>query len=80
MEIQINNQPLSVKVYKEQRVVTFKDVDMVHGRKEGTAHRNFKSNRTHFIEGVDYYKLKKDEIRPFGITSPNGGIVFTESG
>ena len=80
MAIQINNQPLSVKVYKEQRVVTFKDVDMVHGRKEGTAHRNFKSNRTHFIEGIDYYKLKKDEIRPFGITSPNGGIVFTESG
>lgn len=37
MEIEkINNTELSVKVYKGQRVVTFKDIDMVHERPEGT--------------------------------------------
>lgn len=71
---------LTVKEYKGQRVVTFKDIDTVHGRSSGTAHRNFKANRNRFIEGVDYFKLQLDEIRPFGITSPNGGIVMTESG
>lgn len=42
-EIQINNQSLQVKEYKGQRVVTFKDVDTVHGRPEGTAKRNFRT-------------------------------------
>lgn len=79
-EIIINDKPLPVKEYKGNRVVTFKEIDAVHGRKDGTAHRNFKANRNRFIEGVDYFKLQKDEIRPFGITSPNGGIIITESG
>lgn len=78
--IKINNQHLPVKEYKGQRVVTFKEIDKVHGRADGTAHRNFKTNKNRFIEGVDYFRLQKDEIRPFGITSPNGGIVLTESG
>ncbi|MGN1339866.1 MAG: ORF6N domain-containing protein [Oscillospiraceae bacterium] len=78
--IKINNQILPLKEYKGQRVVTFKEIDKVHGRTDGTAHRNFKTNRNHFIEGVDYFRLQKDEIRPFGITSPNGGIIITESG
>lgn len=79
-EIIINDNPLPIREYKGNRVVTFKEIDAVHGRKEGTAHRNFKANRNHFIEGVDYFRLQRDEIRPFGITSPNGGIVLTESG
>lgn len=78
--IKINNQQLPVKEYNGQRVVTFKEIDAVHKRTPGTAHRNFKANRNRFIEGVDYYKLQKDEIRPFGINSPNGGIIITESG
>ena len=78
--IKINNQPLPIKEYNGQRVVTFKEIDAVHKRTPGTAHRNFKANRNRFIEGVDYYKLQKDEIRPFGIKSPNGGIIITESG
>lgn len=78
--IKINNQPLPIKEYNGQRVVTFKEIDAVHKRTPGTAHRNFKANRNRFIEGVDYYKLQKDEIRPFGINSPNGGIIITESG
>lgn len=78
--IKINNQQLPIKEYNGQRVVTFKEIDAVHKRTPGTAHRNFKANRNRFIEGVDYYKLQKDEIRPFVINSPNGGIIITESG
>ena len=79
-EIVINNQNVLVKEYEGKRVVTFKDIDMVHGRPEGTAGRNFRSNRKHFIEGEDFFNIKPDEIRRVGITSPNGGIVVTESG
>lgn len=78
--IKINNQQLPIKEYNGQRVVTFKEIDAVHKRTPGTAHRNFKANRNRFIEGVDYYKLQRDEFRPFGINSPNGGIIITESG
>ncbi len=78
--IRINSSKLPIREYNGQRVVTFKDIDAVHSRKDGTAHRNFKANRNRFIEGVDYFRLQRDEIRPFGITSPNGGIVITESG
>lgn len=79
-QITIADKPLSVKEWHGQRVVTFKDVDMVHGRPDGTASRNFRTNRKHFIEGEDWHKIKPDEIRRVGITSPNGGIVLTETG
>lgn len=78
--IKINNQQLPVKEYNGKRVVTFKEIDAVHKRTPGTAGRNFRENRNRFIEGVDYYKLQIDEIRRFGINSPNGGILLTESG
>jgi hypothetical protein len=56
----------------------------LHKRANGTSNRNFKSNRKHFIEGVDYYKLSLDEIRlmSFGSKSnyPNGLTILTESG
>ena len=76
----INNHHLSVRTYKGKNVVTFKDIDAVHGRTEGTARKRFNDNRKHFIEGVDYFKLQPSENRTVGITSPNGGIVITESG
>ncbi|MCI9000355.1 MAG: ORF6N domain-containing protein [Clostridia bacterium] len=61
--ITINNQPIKVKEYKGQRIVTLKEIDMVHERTEGTAGRNFRENRDKFIEGVDYFKVCADEIR-----------------
>lgn len=61
--ITINNKQMQVKEYKGQRVVTFKDIDMVHERIAGTAGRNFRENRDKFIEGVDYLKVCADEIR-----------------
>lgn len=43
--------------------MTFKDIDALHERPEGTASRNFRANRQYFREGVDYYKFNVDEIR-----------------
>ena len=50
--IKINNKDLQIKEFKNQRVVTFKDIDMVHERTEGTASRNFRENRDKFIKNV----------------------------
>lgn len=82
----INNTQVLVKEYSGQRVVTFKDIDAVHGRPDGTAKRNFRSNREHFIEGEDFFMLDQpDEIRSLGIQRPQGGTpesvtLITESG
>ncbi|MDD6489461.1 MAG: ORF6N domain-containing protein [Clostridia bacterium] len=78
--ITINNQDLTVRQYKGQMVVTFNDIDLVHNRPTGTARRNFNTNKAHFIEGEDFFKIQPNEIRTVGIKSPNGGIVVTESG
>lgn len=83
--ITINNNSIERKLYNNEPVVTFKDIDLVHERPEGTASRNFRTNKKHFIENVDFYymnvdKCKNDEIRRFGIESPRGGYLFTESG
>lgn len=83
--VKVNNKDVSVKEFRGQRVVTFKDIDLVHERPEGTAGRNFRENRKYFIEGEDYIeitpeKFQSDEIRRVGIYSPKGGIILTESG
>ena len=54
---------ISIKEYKGQRVVTFKDIDRVHKRPEGTARKRFNDNKRHFIEGEDYFKICASEIR-----------------
>ena len=76
----INQKPMNVKEYKGQRVLTFKDIDTVHGRPYGTARKRFNDNKKHFVEGEDFFKIQPSEIRTVGITSPNGGTVLTESG
>jgi len=80
----INNFPMQVKEYNGQRVITFKDIDTVHQRPEGTASRNFKANRKRFIDGVDFYIVKPsdfqiDEFRPSEINN-RGTTLLTESG
>ena len=81
----INNVPLKIKEYKGHRVVTFKDIDTVHGRPEGTAGRNFRKNREYFIEGEDFFilELTNDEIRRQFGAGKNAGktmILLTENG
>lgn len=57
----IENMP--IKEINGQRIITFKDIDAVHGRPKGTASRAFGSNRKHFIEGVDYFVLKPNNLQ-----------------
>lgn len=59
----VNNVSLSVKEWDGKRVVTFKDIDAVHNRPEGTASRNFRANRERFIESEDFFKISADEFR-----------------
>lgn len=79
--IEINNQNVLVKQYNGQRVVTFKDIDTVHGRADGTARRNFNSNKKHFIEGEDYFVRNSYEAKKeLNIIAPNGIMLITQSG
>lgn len=84
--VKINNTDLSVKEFNGQRVVTFKDIDMLHERVEGTAKRNFADNKKHFIENVDYFELSKNDVGTdfvltygFDKKAPKG-LLITESG
>lgn len=80
----INNTQLSVKEFSDQRVVTFKDIDAVHGRPDGTASRNFRTNCAHFIEGEDFFKITPDEFRrtigEMDSRQQNEITLITESG
>ncbi|MFL8712925.1 phage antirepressor KilAC domain-containing protein [Clostridioides sp. GD02377] len=80
----INDKKLQIKEFKGERVVTFKEVDLIHERVEGTAGRNFRENKKHFIEGVDYFFVKpsdigNNEIRRSEINN-SGTYLITESG
>lgn len=80
--VKIDIRDLQPKEHKGERVVTFKDIDELHGRAEGTAKRNFTQNKNHLIEGEDYYQITKNEFRTeygFGINAPTGTLL-TESG
>ena len=84
-QIVINQTALQIKEYNGKRVVTFKEIDAVHERPEGTAKRNFATNKKHFIEGEDYFKICADEIRTnkiFDISTKiqSDVILITESG
>lgn len=81
--VEINSRQLSVKSIFGQRVVSFKDVDELHERPEGTAKRNFNSNQQHFIEGEDYFHLTPEEMRSTNFVqreNPRGIVLLTESG
>lgn len=87
--VKVNRAELHVKMWNGQRVVTFSDIDKVHERAEGTAHRNFKQNKKYLIENEDYFVLKpsdiqKDEFRPLGFEDEKpanrGTTYLTESG
>lgn len=79
--VTINDSDISVKEYNGKRVVTFKDIDLCHGRPDGTARKRFNDNKRFFIEGEDYFNILKSEKRTLGFEVPNRGIiVLTESG
>lgn len=88
--VHIGNSDISIKEYNGQRVVTFKDIDMVHGRPDGTARKRFADNRSRFIEGQDFFIVtpkslensKMSEKRTTGIeeVNPRGTALITEQG
>lgn len=83
--IHIGNADISVKEYNGQRVVTFKDIDTVHGRPDGTARRNFNTNKKRFKEGEDYFLVGSDEIRtshlfPISDNDYMDKVLVTEQG
>lgn len=83
--ITIKNTEMQIKEYNGQRVVTFKDIDAVHERPNGTAKRSFNENKKHFVEGEDYIKICVDEIRTNKLWDISNKAraditLFTESG
>lgn len=86
--LQINNTTLSIKEWNGQRVVSFKDIDLVHKRPDGTARKAFNRNRKHLVENEDYFIIKPKDvdsnIRCKNINikelSPRGAIHLTNKG
>lgn len=85
-QVAINGQPVTVVEYAGQRVVTFKVIDVLHERPEGTARKRFNDNKRHFIEGTDYWEISQpSEIRTLGLARENGGtaakvIIISDTG
>lgn len=82
--VAVGNSEVAVKEFRGQRVVTFKDIDTVHERPEGTAKRNFSDNRKRFVEGEDYFILKPGDSEKYDLRTleiPNRGLIaMTEQG
>jgi len=83
--VRIGNVDILLKEYKGQRIVTFNDIDAVHERVDGTARRNFNSNKKRFIKDEDYFIVSSDEIRtshlfPISDNDYMDKTVITESG
>ena len=83
-EIMSCDTALGIKEYNGQRVVTFKDIDTVHQRPDGTAKRNFNTNKNHFIECEDFFKISPYEFRTaignMDKRQQNDITLITESG
>lgn len=83
--VTIAGKDIVAKTYQGKRVVTFKDIDFVHERPEGTAKRNFNENKHRFVEGEDYFRIFPDEIRTNGLLQISDElkrpmVFFTETG
>lgn len=81
----IGNHEIFTKNYKGQRVVTLKDIDTVHERPDGTARRNFNSNKQRFVEGKHFFIVSSDEIRTSGLfpisdSDHMAKVLMTEQG
>lgn len=58
----INNTNLGFKTINGKRVVTFKEIDEVHGGPDGTAYQRFNDNRKHFVLKEDYWLLTPKDL------------------
>lgn len=84
--VQINKHDVRVKEFNGERVVTFKDIDLVHERPDGTASRNFIKNKDRFIEREDYHIITGKDLANFKLTTnfvlgrTSSLTLITESG
>lgn len=81
--VTIEDTEMQIREYDGKMVVTFKDIDTVHKRPEGTERNAFKRSKKHLIENEDYIILKPKVHETYirNIEIPNRGItVLTESG
>ena len=81
--VTIEDTEMQIREYDGKMVVTFKDIDAVHKRPEGTERNAFKRSKKHLIENEDYIILKPKVHETYirNIEIPNRGItVLTESG
>ncbi|MFR2774821.1 MAG: ORF6N domain-containing protein [Anaerostipes sp.] len=62
-QVKIRNTDISLKSYKDQKVVTFSDIDTAHCCTKGTTKRNFFNNKGKMVEDEDYFKISYDECR-----------------
>lgn len=83
--IRIGKSEIFIKEYKGQRVVTFKDIDTVHERPDGTANKRFLDNKKRFVEGEDFFMVGNSEIRksllfPISDNDYMDKVLVTEQG
>lgn len=71
--IAIDGIGIQIREHSGQRVLTLRDIDVVHKRTAGTAGRYFNQNKTRFREKKDYFLLKDQK-------SLSAEKVFTGSG
>lgn len=72
-----------IKIYQNQRVVTFKDIDTVHERPDGTARKRFADNKERFTLGKHYFVLHPGDVKSINYPEKinnRGTTLITESG
>lgn len=80
----IGNTQFAAKTLDGKPVLTFRDIDAIHHRPEGSARKRFNDNRQRFVEGEDYFKITPSEFRTaigdMDSRQQNDVYLFTESG
>jgi len=59
--VEIEGKEIERIEYREKAVVTFRMIDELHERPDGTARKSFNRHKDHFIEGTDFFTVSYDE-------------------
>lgn len=82
--VNIGDTQFTSKTLDGKPVLTFRDIDAIHHRPDGSARKRFNDNRQRFVEGEDYMKICASEFRTHfdGLSSKATEDVYllTESG